>query len=64
MKKEKQIVNSLKDIKSTKYILDYCNQLMDESGNYILDEQGNQIKLSDDQILILKESNIVKYQEP
>lgn len=35
---------------------------MDESGNYILDEQGNQIKLSDDQILILKESNIVKYQ--
>lgn len=39
-------INSLKDIKSTKYILDNENNLMDDAGNYILDEGGQQIKLS------------------
>jgi flagellar basal body rod protein FlgG len=39
-------IGSIKDIKSSKYILDNDNHLMDDTGNYILDEEGNQIKLT------------------
>lgn len=40
-------IGSIKDIKSTKYILDNDNNLMDDTGNYILNEDGNQIKLTE-----------------
>ena len=36
-KKNPISISSLKDIKSSKYILDNENNLMDDAGNYILD---------------------------
>lgn len=33
---------------------------MDEEGNYITDAGGNQIKLSGDQLSMLRNSNLVK----
>lgn len=39
-------IKSLKHIKSTKYILDNDNNLMDDTGNYILDDAGQLVKLT------------------
>lgn len=56
-------VASIKDIKSSKYIIDNENNLLDENGNFILDEQGSQIRLTETQILMIRESNLIKYKE-
>jgi flagellar basal body rod protein FlgG len=56
-------MKSIKGVRSTKYILDHENNLMDDTGNYILDELGNQIKLTEQQILMIRDSNLVKYKE-
>jgi flagellar basal body rod protein FlgG len=56
-------MKSIKGVKSSKYILDNDNNLMDDTGNYILDDLGNQIQLTEEQVLLIRKSNIVKYKE-
>jgi hypothetical protein len=36
---------------------------MDDTGNYILDDLGNQIQLTEEQVFMIRKSNIVKFKE-
>jgi hypothetical protein len=56
-------MKSIKGVRSSKYILDNENNLMDDTGNYILDDLGNQIQLTEEQVMMIRQSNIVKFKE-
>lgn len=48
---------------SVTYLIDKENSLMDEDGCYITNAEGNPIKLNEEQVEILRKSNVVKMVE-
>ncbi|EGR30669.1 hypothetical protein IMG5_126250 [Ichthyophthirius multifiliis] len=42
------------------YVLDENGYLLDENGNYILDDEGQMIKLNEEHIQYLKETNMIE----